>query len=326
VRFVVYGAGAIGGVVGGRLAQHGHDVTLIARGRHYEAIRDHGLTLDSQEGSVTLDVPVVDDPAVLKFSDDDVVLLAMKSQDTAHALRALASAASSDVAVVSMQNGVENERAILRQFDRAYGVCVMCPTAHLDPGVVQAFSSPTTGILDVGRVPDQIDDLADGIAAAFRASTFASEARADISKWKYGKLLLNLTNAVDAVCGPEARSGPLSSLVRREGVAVLRAAGIDFASKEEDAARRGDLLQVGPVGDGPRTGASSWQSLARGTGSIETDYLNGEIVLLGRRHGVPTPVNELLRAVANRMAREGLAPGLMTEKDFLALLDGHAGR
>jgi 2-dehydropantoate 2-reductase len=320
VRFVVYGAGAIGGVVGGRLAQHGHDVTLIARGPHYEAIRDRGLTLESQEGRVTLDVPVVDDPAALKFSDDDVVLLAVKSQDTAQALRALAHAASSDVAVVSMQNGVENERAILRRFDRAYGVCVMCPTAHLDPGVVQAFSSPTTGILDVGRVPDQMDDLAGEIATAFRASTFASEARADISKWKYGKLLLNLTNAVDAVCGPEARSGPLSSLVRREGVAVLRAAGIEFASKEEDAARRGDLLQVGPVGDGARSGASSWQSLARGTGSIETDYLNGEIVMLGRIHGVPTPANALLQQVANRLAGEGAPPASVKADDLLAQL------
>ena len=320
MRFVVYGAGAIGGVVGGRLAQHGHDVTLIARGPHYEAIRAHGLTLESQEGSVTLDVPVVDEPAALKFSDDDVVLLAMKSQDTAQALRALAAAASSDVPVVSMQNGVENERAILRRFDRGYGVCVMCPTAHLDPGVVQAFSSPTTGILDVGRVPDRADGLAEEIAAAFRASTFASEARADISKWKYGKLLLNLTNAIDAVCGPAARSGPLSSLVRREGVAVLRAAGIEFASKEEDAARRGDLLQVGPVGEGPRGGASSWQSLARGTGSIEADYLNGEIVMLGRVHGVPTPANALLQQVANRLAAEGAPPGSVNADDLLAQL------
>src|SRR5438445_12387948 len=100
MRYVIYGAGGIGGGIGGRLAQHGHDVTLIARGPHYEAIRDRGLTLESQEGRVALDVPVVDDPAALKFSDDDVVLLAMKSQDTAQALSALAHAASSDVAVV----------------------------------------------------------------------------------------------------------------------------------------------------------------------------------------------------------------------------------
>ncbi|MBV8693505.1 MAG: ketopantoate reductase family protein, partial [Actinobacteria bacterium] len=274
MRFVVYGPGAIGGVVGARLAQHGQDVALIARGAHYEAIRDRGLTIEWGDERATLDLPVVDDPAALKLTPDDVVLLAVKSQDTPGAVRALARATSGDVAVVSLQNGVDNERVLLRSFARVYGVCVMCPTAHLDPGVVQAFSTPTTGILDVGRVPDGPDDFAETLAATFRASTFASEARADITRWKYGKLLMNLSNSIDAACGPEARTSPLASLVRREGVAVLRAAGIDFVSKEEDAARRGDLLQLTPIAGSARTGASSWQSLARGTGSIEADYLN----------------------------------------------------
>ena len=321
MRFVVYGAGAIGGVVGARLAQHGQDVALIARGAHYEAIRDRGLTLEWGDERATLALPVVDDPAALKLTTDDVVLLAMKSQDTAAAVRALAQAAAPDVPVVSMQNGVDNERTLLRTFERVYGVCVMCPTAHLEPGVVQAFSTPTTGILDIGRVPDGRDDFADTVAATFRASTFASEARADITRWKYGKLLLNLTNAIDAACGPEARTSPLASLVRREGVAVLRAAGIDFVSKEEDAARRGDLLQLTPIAGSARTGASSWQSLARATGSIETDYLNGEIVMLGRLHGVPTPANALLQQVANRLAAEGAPPGSVDVDDLLAQLE-----
>jgi 2-dehydropantoate 2-reductase len=63
------------------------------------------------------------------------------------------------------------------------------------------------------------------------------------------------------------------------------------------------------AGQGTHRGSSSWQSLARGTGAIEADWLNGEIVLLGRLHGVPTPVNEVLRRVANRMARNRLPPG-----------------
>jgi 2-dehydropantoate 2-reductase len=320
VRFVVYGAGAIGGVVGGRLFEHGHDVTLVARGAHFESMRDHGLTVESPDATISLDVPVVDDAARIKLADDDVVLLATKSQDTVAALRGLAGTASSAVPVVLLQNGVENERVALRSFERVYGVCVMCPTAFLRPGTVQAFSSPTTGILDVGRFPDCVDELAESIAAAFRTATFASEARADISRWKYGKLLLNLTNSVDAACGPGARSGPLSSLVRREGVAVLRAAGIDFASKEEDAARRGDLLQPRAIGDQPRPGASSWQSLERGTGSIESDYLNGEIVLLGRLHGVPTPANALMQQVAGRLAADGAPPGSVNADDLLAQL------
>jgi 2-dehydropantoate 2-reductase len=320
VRFVVCGAGAIGGVVGARLFEHGHDAVLLARGAHYEAIRDHGLTVESPDEIQTFVIPVVDHQRSISLSEDDVVLLGTKSQDTVDVLRQLAAAGPDRVPVVSVQNGVENERAALRLFANVYGVCVMCPAAYLRPGTVQAFSSPTTGILDVGRVPSGIDDVAEAVAAAFRAATFSSEARADITRWKYGKLVMNLSNAVDAACGPAARRGPLTQLVKQEGVSVLRAAGIDFVSDEEDTVRRGDLLRPRRIGDQPRPGASSWQSLERRTGSIETDYLNGEIVLLGRLHGVATPANELLQRVANRMAREGTPPGTVSPDDLLAQL------
>ena len=89
MRFVVYGAGAIGGVIGGRLFEHGQDVVLIARGAHHDAIARDGLRLVDPDRDITLPVPVVDHPAQLSFSADDVVVLAMKTQDTASALAAL---------------------------------------------------------------------------------------------------------------------------------------------------------------------------------------------------------------------------------------------
>jgi len=158
VRFVVYGAGAIGGVVGARLFQHGHDVALIARGAHYEAIRDHGLRIRSPIDDVTLPIPVVDHPANLSLTDDDVVLLAMKSQDTIGACEALDACAPPGIAVACMQNGVENERRVLRHFPRTYGMCVMCPASQLHPGVVQVHSAPVSGLLDLGRFPQGVDE------------------------------------------------------------------------------------------------------------------------------------------------------------------------
>ena len=107
---------------------------------------------------------------------------------------------------------------------------------------------------------------------------------------------------------------------RDEAEAVIVAAGIDCASAEEDAERRGDLISIRPIAGERRGGGSSWQSLARGTGSIEADLLNGEIVLLGRLHGVPTPVNALLQVVAHELARMRAAPGSLTEADLLARL------
>jgi 2-dehydropantoate 2-reductase len=109
--------------------------------------------------------------------------------------------------------------------------------------------------------------------------------------------------------------------VWEEGEACLRAAGTEYVSVEEDRARRGDRLHPGDDVSGyPRGGGSSWQSLARGQGTIETDYLNGEIVLLGRLHGVPTPVNGVLQDMANRMARDRVAPGTISPDEVLALL------
>jgi 2-dehydropantoate 2-reductase len=208
----------------------------------------------------------------------------------------------------------------LRLFPNVYGVCVMCPTSYLQAGVVQAHSTPLTGIMDVGRFPSGVDVTATAIACAFRESTYLSEARTDIMRWKYQKLLMNLSNAIEAACGPTARGGEVAARAKAEGIAVFQAAGIDHASDEEDAVRRGDHVRLRPIGEQRRGGGSTWQSLARGAGALETDFLNGEIVLLGRQHGVPTPANELLQAVARELVLAGAPPGSVSADDVLARL------
>lgn len=322
MRFVIYGAGAVGGAIGGRLFEAGHDVTLVARGDHLAALRRDGLTLASPDGTVTLDVPAVGTPAEARPGAGDVVVLAMKSQHTATAVAELALVAPAGVRVVCAQNGVANERAALRSFADVYAVSVMLPAAHLEPGVVEASSSPVTGLLDLGRYPSGVDDTAEAIAAALSGATFSSVARPDIMRWKYRKLLLNLANAVEAVTDDHDLRGPLTAQVVAEGEAVLAAAGIEAASVEEDLARRGDLLRMRRIDGRRRPGGSSWQSLHRGLGTIETDHLNGEIVLLGRLHGVPTPANALLQHLANRMAAEARPPGSIPAAEVMARLDG----
>jgi 2-dehydropantoate 2-reductase len=160
------------------------------------------------------------------------------------------------------------------------------------------------------------------LAETFRWATFESEARPDIMRWKYRKLLMNLSNAVQAVCRPPGRS-EIRQRVLQEGIACLDAAGIDVVSAEEDEARRAGRLNIRPVAGRPRGGGSSWQSLQRGTGSIESDYLNGEIVLLGRQHGIATPVNTELQVLARDLARRGASPGALTVQEFLERLPGH---
>jgi 2-dehydropantoate 2-reductase len=171
-------------------------------------------------------------------------------------------------------------------------------------------------MLDIGRYPAGTDEVAHELSAAFKASTFDSRVLADVMRWKYRKLIMNLGNAVEALVAPGPDQDELAMRAEEEGEACLRAAGIGFASREEDRERRGDVLQLGPIGGHHRGGGSSWQSLARSSGTIEADYLNGEIVLLGRLHGFPTPVNELLRRLANRWAAERRPPGALTAREF----------
>jgi 2-dehydropantoate 2-reductase len=177
-----------------------------------------------------------------------------------------------------------------------------------------------TGLLDVGRWPQGIDEHSLEIASVLGAVSFDSVAREDIARWKWGKLLMNLGNAVEAVCGAQGRGGELVGRALKEGVQVLRHAGIGFVDQDEDSSRRGALLKIGAIGGAERAGGSSWQSLARATGEIETDYLSGEIVLQGRLHDFPTPVNELLRRLANEMAAQRRAPGAWSEDEVLAML------
>lgn len=320
MRFVIYGAGGIGGVIGGRLHQAGHDVVFVARGDNLAALRDHGLTLRAPGGTAVLPVHAVGHPRDADLRSGDVVVLAMKTQHTGEALDDLARVAPRGIAVACAQNGVENERLALRSFADVYAVAVMLPATHLSPGVVHAWSAPVTGLLDVGRYPSGVDATAEAVAAALGGATFDSVARPDVMRWKYRKLVLNLGNAVEALAGPAGRSSDLLARAAEEAEAVFDAAGIDRASADEDRARRGDLLTMRPI-DGDRwEGGSSWQSLSRGSGSIETDYLNGEVALLGRLHGVPTPVNELLQRLAREAAASGHPPGRLSVDELLALV------
>jgi 2-dehydropantoate 2-reductase len=277
--------------------------------------------LETPEGSDRLDIPVVHDVAEAGVDGDTVVMLCVKSQHTVETVAALAHHAPETTPIVSVQNGVANEPTALRWFSNVYGIAVMCPTLFLEPGVVCAYSTtPTTGILDIGRYPEGVDETCSRVAGALSQSRFLSLARPDIMRWKYRKLLTNLGNAVDALCGPSARNGRLTRLTVEEGERVLAAAGIEPVPVAEEQARRSDHIQWGTIGGRPRPGGSTWQSLRRAAGTTEVDYLSGEIILLGRAHGAPTPVNSLLRRLLRDASARSAPPGQMAESQILAML------
>jgi 2-dehydropantoate 2-reductase len=335
MRLIIIGAGAVGGTLGARLFQSGHDVVLVARGRHLDAIRSDGLTLHTADGTVTLPVPAVSGPGELDLTEDDVLVCAVKSQDTHDVLDTWAHAsvgpagrpAAATLPFVVAQNGVANEVSALRLFARVYPVCVWLPASYLEPGVVHAEGAPFSGFLTVGRLGGPLDDVSAALVGALGASRFVAVEDADVMRWKHGKLLSNLRNGLDAACDRGPRTRELAERLGEEGRAVLTAAGIAFSTPQEEAARRGDAVQVRPAPGTDRGGSSTWQSLARGTGGIEVDYLNGEIGLLGRLHGVATPVNDAVQQAAHRLRRDGRPPRSIDVAELEALVaDAEAAR
>jgi 2-dehydropantoate 2-reductase len=313
MRHIIYGAGAIGGSIGARLHLAGKQVVLIARGDHYNELRTRGLRYRNPESDVRLEIPVVDHPRKIEFAEDDVVFFTMKSQHTHGALLDLRDNTDPRTPIVCCQNGVSNEPAALRWFTNVYGMVVMLPATHLEPGEILHYATVPGGFLDCGRFPGGIDDVIASVAADLTDAGFTARPDERAMRWKYAKLLQNLGNSLQALC--ERDYGDLMSRATQEALAVYDAAGVDCATRDETREQfKGG--SSGAIAGVERGGGSSWQSLARGTGDIETDYLNGEICYLGRLHGIPTPVNETLTVLAARAIRTGVSPGSMTAEQI----------
>lgn len=327
MRYVVVGAGGVGGVLGGLLAESGQEVALVARGAHGAAIAADGLVVLRPDAELRLRLPVAPTVAELGLDAGDAVVLAVKSQQTAAVLEQLAAErigerrATDVLPLLCAQNGVANERAALRVAPAVHGIGVNLPATHLEPGVVIGQGAPIAGVLTVGLATGGADDTDRRVAADLTAAGFRSEAVDDVMAWKRAKLLRNLGNAIEALCGQAAGAAVdrLERLARAEGTAAFAAAGLPVVGDAAYAAAV-DGYSARPVGGREREGGSTWQSVARGQGSVETDWLNGEIALLGRLHGVPTPVNVLLQQEMWRLVTEGGEPGSRSPDELLSLL------
>ena len=315
VRVIIYGAGAVGSVIGGRLRQGGADVALVTRQAHADAIAANGLTLRTAKGSEIVEIEAVTTIDQLRPSADDVVVITAKTQDTP-SIHAELCDWNPNASVVCGTNGVEHERLALRRFAHVYAMVIQLPAQFQKPGEVTLLCGPSNAILDVGRFPSGIDDTAERLAALIDESPgLLSEADDDVMTKKYGKLLINLGNIADAACGMAGRGARVTAAAIEEGQRVYRAAGIRWEQPADRVAQykeRAATMQFDiPVGD-TFIGGSTWQSLVKGASTLETDFFNGEILMLGRLHAEPVPTNEFLQLYASRMLRGEIAAGSVT--------------
>ena len=328
MRFVMLGAGAIGGVVGGQLAKAGFDVLFVDPLReHVEAINRDGLHLRGIHGHHVLRVPAVTDVAAVRFRGDDVVVCSVKSYHMEAAMQALRRATPLEIPVFCAQNGIRNEEVAARHFQAVHGVMVLIGAKRLVPGEVVHTSA---GPLGVGRWPTGLSEVAREVAQAVAKTDIPAYATEEIAVHKWNKMAINLNNATFGLLGlsgQEAQADPevraFMADVYEEGVRVLRAAGIRFAgppgSSIEDRIRslRAPATNVTvPADEEARHRPSLWQDLHHGGGEVEADWFNGEIVRLGDAHAVPTPYNRLLLELITEMARSHERPGRYTLHDL----------
>ena len=318
-RYVVYGAGAVGCALGGMLRRSGAPVVFVARGAQLDALKRRGLTLRTPTRTEHVHVQAVGAPHEVGFEERDIVLLCMKSQDTAAAVEALDGCLPRGTPIICAQNGMVNERLAAARFDAVYGMMVFAPVSFLQPGEVMLYSEPVLGGLDVGRYPIGADALVGDVVQDLTAAGFDARPEPRVLRLKYGKLLGNLGNALQALGGAAALASPLLGALQDEALACYRAGSIDFVPLEDLYRRAANVLEL-PIQGMARAGGSSWQSLARGVGSIEADHLNGEIVRLGEQLGVPTPYNRALVALSSRAAAERWAPEHLSMAEIEAML------
>ncbi len=312
MRVIIYGAGAVGSVIGGRLHQGGANVVLVARPTHTAAIRASGLVLRTAKRTDIVPLAAVNEISELTPRSDDVVIITTKTQDV-RAVHDALMVWNPHVAVVCGTNGVEHERMALRRFSRVYGMVIQLPAEFEKPGEVTALCAPTNAILDVGRYPHGTDAVTEELAALINNSpALLSEADSNIMAKKHEKLLLNLGNAAEAASGFAGRLSQVVGAAADEGKRAYEAAGIQWRAAPEDAVRykaRRDTMQFDlPPGD-TFLGGSTWQSIMKGASSVETDYFNGEMLLLARLHGRTAPANEYLQNLANRILRDKTPAG-----------------
>ena len=143
-----------------------------------------------------------------------------------------------------------------------------------------------------------------------------------VMRLKYTKLITNLGNALQAITlyhRSDESAREIMRRVRQEAIDCFNAGGIPFADTDEYRDLVGSHFKQAEIPGAQRGGSSTWQSLAKGSSRLETDYLNGEIVLLGRLHGIPTPYNAALRRLSQQLAAEGNRPGTYSIADVEAL-------
>ncbi|TAK80387.1 MAG: ketopantoate reductase family protein [Betaproteobacteria bacterium] len=297
MRIAVIGAGAVGSVLGSLLWRAGEDVVLVGRAAHVAAIRAAGLDVEGALGGFKA-TPHAEERLSGK---PELALLTVKTQDIVAALRGNA-AHLAGVPIVVLQNGLRGDElaATVVPAGQLVSGVVALHAEYLVPGRVVLMQSE--GLL-IGRPDGRIDEVVERVRAVLEKA-LPTSVSANIRGARWTKLIVNLNNVLPALCDASFKQVYKDPFLRglavglmREGIAVAERAGIRLEPIP------GTSLPLAEADFRWPLKGSTWQSVARAR-PTEIEYLNGEVVRLGKELQVPTPLNALVVALMQRVTSE----------------------
>lgn len=297
MRFAVLGAGGVGGYYGGILARSGHEVALLARGAHLDALREKGLEVRTPEGTFTVRVAAEDDPEAL--GPVDLAIVAVKTYSLREIAPAAAVLARKGADILPLLNGVDAADRLIESgvpAERVLGGLTEISAARVAPGVIERRS--TFHRVVVGERSGGLSERAERIAAVFRDAGTDAEASAEIELDLWRKLAFIASMA--AACGLSRtsvggiRDKPLGRLMIErlvhEAIAVGQALGVPLTQDDETRILGFANSLAAPLKP------SLLVDLEAGR-PTEIDDLSGAVSRLGRKAGVETPVHDVATAV-----------------------------
>jgi 2-dehydropantoate 2-reductase len=295
MKILVMGAGAIGAYFGARLQEAGEEVVFCARGRNLQALKEHGLEVQSPRGDYHGGVRATDTPR--EFAPYDLVLFCVKAYDTDAAAKSLAGCLAAGGAILTLQNGVESEARLAEYFGRE-AIMAGCARAGVELVAPGKILHVTTGVIEYGELDGGETPRALKIAAAFERAGIYGELVADIFSFRWSKLLWNaafntvttLTRRTVGEVLDDADGAALIRTLMNETLAVAQAEGAKLGPD------RIEMLLEHSRKNLRALKTSTRQDYDRGT-RLEYDALSGGVVRAAHRRRVAVPAMETVHAL-----------------------------
>ncbi len=324
MQVVVYGAGAIGSVLGGMLSLNNHDVRFVCRKPHAAAIKKNGLHIRSATGDYVAHPEVTTTLSSGDVGEGACVFVTVKSQHTTECAAELARIVPPATPVVSFQNGIGNEDVLAKHFESVYaGVCRMT-CQMVQPGHA---SFRNMGRLVVGRYPKGSDAFARALCKAFGESGFDSCVSRNVTADRWLKLAVNTQSVFHAVIDPRDHEAnefnELKARILEETKKVFKSAKLRPRSCDGNDDSIDEMIadlrrpRMPRTEHGMKVHNSIWQDLYLKRDTIESPLFHEPVIAMAREHGISVPINETALATIKRCHAAADGPGTVRLQQVL---------